>query len=1094
MSRSTPAVVVAVLLVVLAGVAPAGVGVLGSAPVGTAQAAPGGFVGVPSENVDEDVIATYDGALSAASLDGAVMASSNASTLEVLVVSSEMAPKYQNSQVHGGNVITEGDVGLVLRDDVNHAGRDVALPVDVIREQFGYVPEQVRGAHENGSRWTSPTRVEDGSLIFNVPHFSTQTVAFESEVRLTGSQATDQTQWLYNVSKAESVENVSTTLTGIEATERETVSKAAVADGGTLALDVAGTDPATNASLTFTGDGFDRWDNTTATGAGLSSSQALGVDGNLQPVAGDGGDPKLTVTASAPENLYNPFYDEGDGEYNAPVAIAGDHADDTVVKTEVRVDPNYDGRIAEIRPDITSIFESGYGPTVDVYFVAEAPDGTYGEGTQVATWTPADTTTRQTITFDSPVDVSSGQTYTIEFVTRSSNGDGTDNEYRMGTDNSASTTWIWSTDLGGSGSYYGDMEIYENQTVDALSVSDGDGHSASFGTMSNGETVTKRLDVKPSSTSLNWSGSGGGSIDYSLEMRERAGSEDPAFDTDSDGINDVSHTGVLMEGETATYALSDLAVGSGPSTIGTTSGTVDVAVDYTEHTVTENVDVLVNGNATSHAGTLGAGNTTTLAHPDSDVKAGENNVTVRVAPGLSADAPAAKVGMNYSHDASRTFSATRSDSKWEESYNVSQTLASNRSHVTADLPFTSQVVEFESVETRTNGGAWSAVSSSSYQFDGTDLTVDTGSATEGDTVEVRATGRRVLVENGSITVEDPTVEGDKLSTLFEVTSKSSGFHIRTENTSDGKLHYISSKSWTGEPYAVVAAGSPQQIHMPGASVGSTARIKTLPMQVEPEAGAMEVVVEDASQPQFRLRTGGTSGADDVRIVYNDTVSGETYRLWSVTQEREVMADTAESPVYFSTDGDDETYLIEVKDGSGGTQAVIAVGGGDGGGPLPVLALFLGVAGSIVGVFLLGRKLGVSGRRWNALLVGVGAIVGLVGVELATARSVVSDVLFALGDVVGAAASTGAGAVVIGVVVLLALYGFHSRIWGLPLWMRILTFGAVVLWIVDELSGGAFTATLGELGPLLWLIMALGGIALLWRALQGPTFNVVGVRK
>lgn len=1079
MSRSTPAVVVAVLLVVLAGVAPAGVGVLGSAPVGTAQAAPSGFVGVPSENVDEDVDATYSGALSAASLDGEVRASSNASTLEVVVVTARKAPKYQNSQVHGGNVITEGDVGLVLRDDVNHAGRDVALPVDVIREQFGYIPEQVRGAHENGSRWTSATRVEDGSLIFEVPHFSTQTVAFESEVRLTGTQATDLTQWLYNVSKEESVENVSTTLTGIDTTERESVSGAALANGDTLALDVAGTDPATNADVTFTGDGFERWDNKTGS-VSSSGSSSVTVDGNLDP-AGPSTHDKPTLSliggggwnsqVSSTDTFMSVWGDYGGSERRAELLFDAGQIPAEINQLKVHLDST-----------------SSASGTVDVYLSkGDTTGNSAADGTLVKSGYAPDGTLTQTIDV-SAFDPGTADNVTVTFV---SSGWTTDDSATIAGKDTVGESCEYGA-VSGCYDIRSDVEVYRTESTN-ITASTASGASASFGNFAAGETKTRELNVSNSDTSLNLSGSGA-SLDYTLKMQERAGSEDPAFDTDSDGINDVSHTGVLMEGETATYALSDLSVGAGPATISTTSGTVDASVTMTEHSTTQNVDVLVNGNATSHAGTLGAGNTTTLDHPDSDVKAGENNVTVRVAPGLSADAPAAKVGLNYSHDASRTFSATRSDTKWEESYNVSQTLASNRSSVTATMPFTSQVVEFFTIETRTNGGSWSAVSSSSYSFAGTELTVDTGSATEGDVVEVRATGRRVLVENGSITVEDPTVEGDKLSTLFEVTSKSSGFHIRTENTSDGKLHYISSKSWTGEPYAVVAAGSPQQIHMPGASVGSTARIKTLPMQVEPEAGAMEVVVEDASQPQFRLRTGGTSGADDVRIVYNDTVSGQDYRLWSVTQEREVMADTAESPVFFWTSGDDETYLIEEKDGSGGTQAVVAITGGEGGGPLPVLALFLGVAGSIVGVFLLGRKLGVSGRLWNGVLVGVGAIVGLVGVELATSRSVVSDILFVLGDVVAGAASTGAGAVVIGVVVLLALYGFHSRIWGLPLWMRILTFGAVVLWIVDELSGGAFTATLGELGPLLWLIMALGGIALLWRALQGPTFNVVGVRK
>ena len=105
------------------------------APVGTAEAAPSGFVGVPSDSISEDVRGNYNGDLSAANLTGEVLASSNASTTEVVVVSAERAPAYQNSQSdgHSGSVIVEGDVGLVIRDDANQAGRDIAVPADVIR-------------------------------------------------------------------------------------------------------------------------------------------------------------------------------------------------------------------------------------------------------------------------------------------------------------------------------------------------------------------------------------------------------------------------------------------------------------------------------------------------------------------------------------------------------------------------------------------------------------------------------------------------------------------------------------------------------------------------------------------------------------------------------------------------------------------------------------------------------------------------------------------------------------------------------------------------------------------------------------------------
>ncbi|MCU4802776.1 hypothetical protein OB920_20650 [Halobacteria archaeon HArc-gm2] len=184
-----------------------------------------------------------------------------------------------------------------------------------------------------------------------------------------------------------------------------------------MALDVAGTDPATGAEATLTGSGFTRSDNYTASGASLSSSQSLSADGNLEPQHSDGGDPVLGVTANAPTESYNPVTDEGDGTTDLSLPAFGDDQYDTAFITEMKVVPNYDGKIETITLDIAEVVGSDYGALVDVRIGQESPDDTFGEGTSIAKWDPSWSAGTQTITVDDPPSVSKGQAYTIEFIT-----------------------------------------------------------------------------------------------------------------------------------------------------------------------------------------------------------------------------------------------------------------------------------------------------------------------------------------------------------------------------------------------------------------------------------------------------------------------------------------------------------------------------------------------------------------------------------------------------------------------------------------------------------------------------------------------------
>ncbi|MFB6189680.1 MAG: hypothetical protein ABEI57_07325, partial [Halapricum sp.] len=102
---------------------------------GTAAAAPSGMVGVPDSNVSEDfpVGEAQNASLRASELEGSVMASSHASTLEVIVTTPDRARGYLN--VSGDTATLSGDRGiaLVLRDETHSQGRQVALDAGAVR-------------------------------------------------------------------------------------------------------------------------------------------------------------------------------------------------------------------------------------------------------------------------------------------------------------------------------------------------------------------------------------------------------------------------------------------------------------------------------------------------------------------------------------------------------------------------------------------------------------------------------------------------------------------------------------------------------------------------------------------------------------------------------------------------------------------------------------------------------------------------------------------------------------------------------------------------------------------------------------------------
>jgi len=894
-----------VALLVLSVVAPF------AAPAAAASGAPDGMVGVPSDQISSDLPPQTPMGQVAERLEGEVQASAHASTLDVVVTNPGRAKKYTDGTVVGG-----GPVAIVLRDEIHHAGRDVALPADVLRDTLGYVPNAAYGTHEDGEPWTRQTRAEDGSVIFEVPHFSANTVTFAGEVNLTGSPATNGTTYEYNLSELDAASDPVVNLTGVTRTE---------------------------------------WENTSATRVSPTATHSLNPAGNADP-GGPGGSPTLTVTNTSA--AYNPVDVQGTGVTDYRITFVGDGGFNTKAKAEAMIRTKEDRTTTKIAPYVDELEGSAYDANVDIYVIEEQPDETYGEGTLVKSdWTPDWSTGRQTITLDQSVTFEAGVNHTIEFVTTNSNQNDAREVLQLGLDDSGAPTDWFAYDQNGGSAFenYPDINIGEAGSVSSLSVSDGAGHSLSFGDFAPGETKT--LDwstLSRDATALDFSGSGGGTLEYTLEMQER--------------------------------------------------------------TQTEDAGVELNGNTTTHTGTLGDGNTTTLTLEQASLREGTNDLNVTVGDGtLSADAPTPAVGLEYVHDAKAKKSVAYTGEKFSERYNVSHTYASARDPATLTIPFAGEVIGIRSVEKRVGGGSWQAVATSAYTLDGTTMTVDLGSISENTTVEVRAVGSKVNPIDMGIEVLEPTAPGQRLDTKISVPSVTAAGSPKLELPNQ-RLTYAYNESWSANERAVFS-GESQTLHLDEIGAGSTFRASTIPVTVEPDGGdvAIEVPSPTRSEPEFVVAPGPGGLDADVTYTFLEATDGGDYSLYSRTSGLVRDQGTASSPLSLTDDDSEETLVFLLEESSTSTSdnptgvfgGDTNVGGSDPWNSLPAILVAFAVVE--IALFWADRRIGSPGTTGVTFPV-VGTRVGLPGGGFlfwaGTAVTVVVGLEFASGGAVWAALAAG----------------------------------------------------------------------------------------
>lgn len=958
---------------------------------------PSGMVGVPSENVGPPDHAQGGG--NGGGPPGGVELPESVPT--------DAAAWSVHASKHAGDLgVTIGEVSgspaLVFSDDVNHDGREVAVDAMTLEETLGDRPTTAYGLHEDGSEWTSPISYENGMAVFEVPRFSSNTVTFDGEITLTGSPAENGTAYSYELADSEQTDNLTVTLTGNENRINHTQSYTEQTNGNTFSHDVDGTTAPEAATVSLKGTltpgtGKEQWENlygervwhtevsgtgeTVFAGLGDGTVKALDSDGNEVWSASTGG--QVTGMDYGENNLYvvdavtdsvvaiNP--DDGSEEWNisisSPQSVEYDGKDgvvytgtqggvihelDAVDGTENWQTTAHSSRIRGIDTDSTTVYSGGSDETVtatkksDQSEVWKISHNTTVSGVNVENGTVYSSLWNGSVAAHSASDGSfdSWMVNSEERLTGVISPQSSDLIYATSTDNR-----LYALYPGDNGRIVWDFRIAENTLYDA----DSDDSGSLYVGARDG-SVTKIKD-------------GDESIDPSVAL---------------DGTTIASHSGRLAEGETVTEPIS-VALGVNDFSVGSTDGSaVDVTLEVEEITETVDPSVVINGDTYDYFGVLADNETTELDVSTASLTNGSNTVDVVVSE--SYDGPVGQMGLDYSHSAASEQEVDYASEAYSERYNVSKTFAADQEDATLTIPFASTVVDVRQLETRTNGGTWSTVSSSNYELDNSSLVVDLGNVAAEDTVEVRTTATKVRVTDGSITVTDPTVLGDGLATEIRLEEIGSNFGIGVSSTAyDDEFHYTYSESWSNsQSYAHVENDGTQELKFPNAGAGATTRLGTIDLGVNPESGAADVrITKSGSEPEFVVRESST--AESIDFEWRETTSGHVYQLYSQTADGEVDRGEASSPVTLTYSGSGGETLAIFDLGTGGTNA----GGGGGGGVTssstsPIL-LILAIVGGLAGLYLVSRRTGDDSISGMALF-AVGAVVmGILGMQALAPR-------------------------------------------------------------------------------------------------------------
>ena len=875
---------------------------------------------------------------------------------------------------------TGNQLQLIFSDDRNHQGREVAIAATALEDSLGERPDVAYGLHESGDRWSSSIEYRNGYAVIEIPRFSSNTVTFSGSVELTGNPAVSGTSYSYELSDSEEADNFTVDLTGSLATQWANRSDPKQHNGDSHTLSVGGstspTGPASGSpELTISGAAPDnRWSNqdpqNIVRGSAVDSSTVYFGDDDGAITAIDKSDGsqvwRVPHHADTVENMaagggtvYSTGQDQkllaidpADGSelWNVSLPAAGltvatngsyvwvglDNGDveayDSNGNHQWTTTLNSNSWVEGIATDGTDI----YAGTTSLYRL----DG--GDGTEV--WSNSD--------FSDRVD------NVVYNGTRLAASDKANN--LKGVDTSGNVLWNRS---------------FDNGLLDLGA----DGRDLFSGHWSTGNV--RMFDMGDGSTEWvdDWHGTDVRAIVADGTEVYTSGNSKTVYRTtyltesvtiSVDGTTVLSQSGRIASGASVSDAV-DLSTGDHTVDVAVT-GTVDVSWSIKERTETIDPSVTINGDQYQHLGTLADGETTSLDVSTASLVSGTNTVNVTVSE--SYDGPTGEVGLDYQHTATDAQSVDYEGETFSERYNVSKTYASDRTGETLSIPWSGNVLDVRNLELRRDGSSWTTPN---YTMSDGVLEVEIGSVSEGETVEIRTTGSKVDTQNGAITVVDPTVLGEELSSKIRIDDYSDGFEVRVGGTISGnETHYTHSESWSNpQTYARVGSGGSQSLFMPNAGAGEETRISTIPLEPRPQDGHVDIRVRSAgSEPEFSVLE--SSSTSEVELVWHDTTSGATYQLYSLTADAEVDRATANSPVTLVHDGSAETLAI-FNVGGGGSGA--AAGGTSTADTPPTMLIALALGG-LLAIYLVSRRLGDDSVSGGMVLVAGSVLVGILSIQ------------------------------------------------------------------------------------------------------------------
>lgn len=419
----------------------------------------------------------------------------------------------------------------------------------------------------------------------------------------TGTGFTDGQSTTISVNGDGAPQDQSVTFTGASTSTARSVDGSNLANGDTISYSVDGNRDANAASVTFIGDSSSTSNVQSGVGISVDGSDTINTNGNLDPSGPSSGDPQLTITPNS-RTVGSAYYSVTD-----PVGgkLWGSDGSGGYYQKEIGFQ-NAPAQITEIEVEISQV----EGPvTGDVYIESGGPDGDLTGGTYVAS-TTIDSTGTKTITLNSPYEHDGGDIHIGLVATSAASGD----TVQIQTTNEATVPSQWMYYEEQSSSYYKETAAAVNltgQSATGLSVTASDGTSANLGAVHGSESVA--LPISSSASSLDFSATSGGTIDYTLDKTDRYGTENPSIDVDGDGDTDASYNGVLLAGETWSANVGNLSPGSYTATVSTGYQT-DATINYTERTATIDPEIDLNGDGSADAaynGVLLDGETATVS-------------------------------------------------------------------------------------------------------------------------------------------------------------------------------------------------------------------------------------------------------------------------------------------------------------------------------------------------------------------------------------------------------------------------------------------------------------------------------------------------